>query len=98
MTDPEYKDPRNLQLKVRPFEKLVGDSGGLIPLRCCGRIEGSTLVLDVGASSYRLPTAAVDTDSQGQFAMLQQCEQPIAVGFVLKVEFSLDEFSPGEIG
>jgi hypothetical protein len=86
-------EPR-ITMRVRPFEKLLMAENNV--LKCSGRIDSNTYVLNIGEGVHRLPIVGTGSDGWGLYALIEPSKTTLPAGFVLRVEVNYEE--PDESG
>src|SRR5260221_1320607 len=81
--------------RTRPFRHTFANEDAP-PLTCEGRIQDSSLNIQIGLSTVTIPTVEVGTDESGEFAVIRDWESQLESGFIVRVEPELDESDPEE--
>lgn len=88
-----------MNIKVRPFAELIEGTRPGMTLEMCGFIRGDTFVIAVLDREFELRACAITADQSGAFALLDDVEQRLDFGAVLRIsaEYELDMPPGGEI-
>lgn len=84
-----------MNLKVRPFERIIERFGSAPAIRASGQIVKHRFALHIDAAVYPLPTVGTGTDKWGDYALIQTGEMDLGDGFTLRISGEYDEDSPG---
>ena len=82
-----------MQMKVRPFVRIVHPPGRVLATEVSGRLEHQAFIFKAFGEDYVLPTAAVSTDGQGPFALVEVHEQEVKPCWWLRVQPEFDDTS-----
>lgn len=81
-------------LRLRPFREFVERAPGQPVFEIAGRIDGDRFLVSAIGYEVALDTAAAGSDERGAFALVRECERPLAAGFKVRVELEPDPVLP----